>query len=1101
MSVETPPLPGDEVGSYRLGAVLGVGGMATVYLATAPDGRQVAVKILHPGKADTDDARRFRREFLTLAGLRHDNIVEVYEAGVAGDYPWIAMEYVHGTDLGSLIERWRDDPPRDRFEQVEQMLRGLCAALAHVHGRGLIHRDLKPSNVLVTDQGVAKLTDFGVVKAPGVFTTQLTMAGRLVGTIAFMAPEQITGETVDSRADLYSLGAVLYMMLTGDKPIQAETIAGYLSRHLTHAPRPPGELDPAVPSRLETICLRLLAKDPGQRFASARQVLAALDSDAPDARPTLHGRDAELATLMARVDQVAQGAGGVLAITGPEGVGKTMLLDELRDRARQAGHHVAAADGAGALPMQALRSQVPGGDPAGEDLTDPSADIAERTAGTPWTLIVDNLDQLSPAELDSLTRLLRDRVAILGEPLLLVGAVRDGRGRAADLVSGAATGLTPDLVEVGPLEGRDIVAIVRERGLAGAAAAVLGRRLAQESEGVVGAVIEQLEAMERDGWFEHRRGELRVTRSLEALREEPLPVSARVRSREAERLGRLPAEARALLDAVAILGAEAPLSLVAAVAGIARGTASGAADVLAEAGLVRRRPKGADELLAIGSDRLRDVVTGELDPARREELHRAAAHLLIARTRRRSDALTDLILRHLLAGGDDVRAYPLLLQTARRRLAADRVDDAASLLRRATGAQRRAEPALPPPDAARHRKTLAALLGEVRERTGDLTGAIDAWQQALAEARADGDRLLEARALAGIGLAHARRGDSEPAARKLQTAYGRLPRGDPMWPAVARALARTRLDQGLVDDAESLWHELIAVALDTGSERAEAQGKAGLAVVALAQQPLDRAREALARAAARLRVLEDDAALVPVLLRLAEVLLADGALYEARERSLEAERATRGPGHAIARIHALGLTASALCALGIDVEARQVAREAVELARSRATVDSPRLTLSLLPVVRALLDLDLPDETEGLLPDSLPRSAPGLDDVQGQLLALQARRCSWREPARASVLVARALARPAPLLRTATARIGLDCAHAVTRAHDPEAAEVIAIARGRANGAGLRLWQLESLVLATRNGDEDAAGQAAALADTLDRALGAAGRFSARWTA
>ncbi|RME22213.1 MAG: hypothetical protein D6798_16370, partial [Deltaproteobacteria bacterium] len=1037
--------------------------------------------------------------FLTLAGLRHDNIVQVYEAGVTGDYPWIAMEYVRGTDLGSLIDRWQEDPPADRFERVEQMLRGLCEALVHVHERGLIHRDLKPSNVLVTEDGVAKLTDFGVVKAPGVFTTQLTMAGRLVGTIAFMAPEQITGDTVDSRADLYSLGAVLYMMLTGEKPIQAESIAGYLSRHLTTSPRPPGELNPAVPPRLESICLRLLAKDPNQRFASARQVLAALDDDDAGSRPMVHGRDAELHRLMGRIEQVAQGAGGVIVVTGPEGIGKTTLLDELRHRAREAGHPVAAADGAAAMPMQALRAQVPGGDPDDEDLTDPGADIAQRTAGRPWTFIVDNLDQLSPAELDGLTRLLRDRVAILGEPLLLIGAVRDVRGRAAEIVSGAATGLTPDIVEIGPLDSRAIVAIVRERGLGGAAAAILGRRLAQESEGVVGAVIEQLVAMEREGWFEHRGGELRVNRDLDALREDPLPVSARVRSREAERLTRLPAEARALLDAVAILGAEAPLSLLAAVAGIARGTATGASQVLAEAGLARRRPKGSDELLDIGSDRLREVVIGELEPARRKELHRAAAHLLITRTRRRSDALTDLILRHLLAGGDEVRAYPLLLQTARRRLAADRVDDAARLLRRAREARERAEPALPPPEVRRHRKSLAALLGEVRARQGDLTGAIHAWQEALDQARAEGDDLLEARALGGIGLAHARRGDVERAAPSLSTACARLPRGDPMWPSVTRALARARLEQGLVDDAESLWHELIAVAVDTGSERAEAQGKAGLAVVALAQQPLDRAREALARAAARLRVLEDDDALVPVLLRLAEVLMADGALHEARERAAEAERASRGPGRLVGRIHAMGLTASILAALDDPVEARQVAREAVSLIRTLGSIDTPRSLLAILPVVRALLDIDLPADAEGLLPDALPVVAPGLDDVPGQLLALQARRCSWREPARASDLVARALARPAPLLRTATARIGLDCAHAVIRAHDPEAAEVVAIARGRANGAGMRLWRLESLVLGEQAGDPAAAAEAQALAATLDEALGAGGRFAARW--
>ena len=183
INVSPPPTPGDRVGPYVLQELLGVGGMATVYKATDDTGGIFAVKILHPGKAQTDELRRFRREFLALRDLRHPGIVQVYQAGAHGDYPWIAMEYVDGSDLGSLVDRWMANPPPNRFPQVERLLRGLCEALSYLHDRGLIHRDLKPSNVLVTQSGEAKLTDFGVVKAPGAFTTQLTVAGKLVGTL------------------------------------------------------------------------------------------------------------------------------------------------------------------------------------------------------------------------------------------------------------------------------------------------------------------------------------------------------------------------------------------------------------------------------------------------------------------------------------------------------------------------------------------------------------------------------------------------------------------------------------------------------------------------------------------------------------------------------------------------------------------------------------------------------------------------------------------------------------------------------------------------------------------------------------------------------
>ena len=161
--VTPPPTPGDTVGPYLLKELLGVGGMATVYRAVDDAGSVCAVKILHPGKAQTDEVKRFEREFLALRDLRHPSVVQVYEAGVAGEYPWIAMEYVDGADLGSLVDRWTANPPPNRFAQAERILRGLCEGLALIHSKGLIHRDLKPSNVMVTSSGEAKLTDFGVV--------------------------------------------------------------------------------------------------------------------------------------------------------------------------------------------------------------------------------------------------------------------------------------------------------------------------------------------------------------------------------------------------------------------------------------------------------------------------------------------------------------------------------------------------------------------------------------------------------------------------------------------------------------------------------------------------------------------------------------------------------------------------------------------------------------------------------------------------------------------------------------------------------------------------------------------------------------------------
>ncbi|MCK6505600.1 protein kinase [Myxococcota bacterium] len=1101
MSIDTPPLPGDVVGAYTLQEVLGVGGMATVYRAVEEGGRPVAVKILHPGKAGTDDARRFRREFLTLRELRDPNVVEVYEAGVHGDYPWIAMELVDGTDLGTLVERWALDPPPDRFARVEAMLRALCAALAHVHEAGLIHRDIKPSNVLVTRDGQAKLTDFGVVKAPGQFTTQLTMAGRLVGTIAFMAPEQITGDAVDSRADLYSLGAVLYVMLTDRRPIQADSIAGYLARHLTHTPQPPSELDPRVPPRLEEVCLNLLRKDPAQRYASARQVLAALDQDQGQRRLPVHGREEELARLLRRVEQVAGGEGGVVVLVAPEGTGKSALLDELVARARAAGQDVAWADGAGVHPLRALRAQLPVRGPAEEDLTDPGEDIADLTTGRPWTLVLDHLDRLAPMELEVLTRLVRRQVAIHGEPLLLITAVDDPRGRVAGLIDGSDTGLTPQRVELAPLDHRAVTAMVRDRGLGGPAGAALGRRLAEEALGLPGAVREHLDAMVRAGWLvAGEGGELRCTRPVDALRDDPLPVPERFRQREVERLSRLTDEALALLDGLAILATEAPLSLAASLVGLDAPTASQAATSLAEAGLVSRRISGVDELVHLASDRTRDVVLDLLAPARRGQLHRAAAALLGQRGRRRPDAVGEEVIRHLLAGGERARAYPLLLASSKRRLAAGQVESAARLLRRAAAVREEVEAQLPPDEVARHATALHALQGEAAWRLGDLTGAQEAWDQALGQAQATGDAMATHHARAGVGLVLAARGEGRAAAGLLRRAVEGLPPGDPMWAPAGQALAEVLLGEGEVDAAHRTWRRLLEVGEAVGSERVVARALAGVAQVELCQGSLDAAAAALTRAATRLRVLEDDAALVPVLLRLSEALVADGRLHDARERAMEAERSARSTGRLEPRIQALGLAATALASLGTDAEGRQVAREAVAMARSRDLGQHAGALVAVLPAARALLDLGLHDEAAALFPAASPPLGRGLDAPAAQVLAVQARVASWRDAGLAVDLARQALAEPAPALSLVAVRVALDAARALIRARAPEAPAAIERARGALPAAGGRLLALECCLLASRCHLPEPAGAAAeAQARALDEELGAQGRFARRW--
>ena len=156
-SLQPPPLPGDTVSSYLILETLGIGGNATVYRAKSKKNtKDVALKILHPGKTTIEDIKRFKREFLSLQAIDHPNIVRVYDTGIHGEYPWIAMELVQGPDLNELIKEWEKETPQKIFEKIEQILIDICQALNYVHQQGMIHRDLKPSNVLITEKGVAK---------------------------------------------------------------------------------------------------------------------------------------------------------------------------------------------------------------------------------------------------------------------------------------------------------------------------------------------------------------------------------------------------------------------------------------------------------------------------------------------------------------------------------------------------------------------------------------------------------------------------------------------------------------------------------------------------------------------------------------------------------------------------------------------------------------------------------------------------------------------------------------------------------------------------------------------------------------------------------
>ena len=287
---------------YVIKRKLGSGGMADVYLAEDQElGRRVALKLLNDRHAaDEQFVERFRREAQSAAGLSHPNIVSIFDRGRAEGTYYIAMEYLEGRTLKELLIRNGPTPVPIAIDYARQIL----GALSFAHRNGIVHRDIKPHNIVVGSDGRLKVTDFGIARSGA---SQMTEAGSIVGTAQYLSPEQARGAPVDPRSDLYSLGIVLYEMLTGRVPFTGDTPVEIAMKHLSQVPEPPSKLRPEVPHDLDAVVMRSLAKDPEQRYGSAEEMDADL---ARVARGVAVSRATEDA-----MTQVLSGAGAATAAT------------------------------------------------------------------------------------------------------------------------------------------------------------------------------------------------------------------------------------------------------------------------------------------------------------------------------------------------------------------------------------------------------------------------------------------------------------------------------------------------------------------------------------------------------------------------------------------------------------------------------------------------------------------------------------------------------------------------------------------------------------------------------------------------------------------
>ena len=266
---------GDVIGDYQITGVLGGGGMGKVFrVRNRLSDRVEAMKVVLPSRQDDPDlAERFLREIKVQASLDHPNIAGLHTALRAGNRIFMFMEFIDGCTLEQKLR----GGPLSAAAAVD-CVRQVLAALRFAHSRNVIHRDIKPPNIIVTPEGVTKLTDFGIARSSG--DRSLTAAGMAVGSLYYMSPEQIQGEAADARSDLYSLGVTFYEAVTGHRPFQGETDYATMQAHLTGEPVAPSERNPAIPAALSAVILKAIAKAPSSRFQTAEEFAAALADSA-----------------------------------------------------------------------------------------------------------------------------------------------------------------------------------------------------------------------------------------------------------------------------------------------------------------------------------------------------------------------------------------------------------------------------------------------------------------------------------------------------------------------------------------------------------------------------------------------------------------------------------------------------------------------------------------------------------------------------------------------------------------------------------------------------------------------------------------------------
>lgn len=1017
------PQVGEVLGAYEVVRPIARGGMATVFAVRDtrdPGGPLRAMKVLLP-LTHADEARtRFRREFRALSRLQHPNVLQVFDWGLRGDRPWYTMELIEGHDLREVGEEWAHLSPEDRFLRVQSVLVQAARALAYIHDRGLVHRDITPGNIMVRPDGVVKLMDFGVVKDLG---TDMTAVGEVVGTVAYISPEQISGDGLDARADLYSLGAVLYLLLTGKKPFTAHTLQGYLEKHLHETPKAPHLVEPTVPPHLEEICLRLLEKDPSDRYASATHLLNVLGDiagiDEVETRwpPRAVGRTLVKARLRDAIDDLATDKqGSAILLSGEVGQGKSRLLDMAEAYARRKGLRVARGrcrphDRPFGAFIGVYRDLSPEQAPPALRATfegDDDGVVRERypvisgfrdliLGRAPCVIVIDDLENADPATLELLEYVIRNTLALAQQRVVFVLAEEspsDGETGVSRQIRAAGP---VDRFPIGPLDAAEVEELVLSILPNSPASLTLAQRLHEESGGLPAFIADMLRGLLDEGRIVRDGQRYKLQAEAEDLSRSRLPMPASLRQALGDRLAPLSASALEIGRAVAFARRRLELDALVELIPFDEDAVMAGLDELVEAGIVEEQRSETGEQVELSHHRFRDVLLEALDPRERAARHQRLGEILERQHRYKPSLVVEELAYHFEQAGLAPKAYAYLQMTATRHLTRSLFDEALGFLERALVMEATARPLMLLDDADRRLAEVHFERGQALYALGSVTDAEQALRTAESLAKDVRDPRLLSRVAAELGQQLRSRGANAEAERMLRVALQKAQEvGDAsLRPLPLYALGAILWTRGDLEEAERLWKDCLATAQKVSDDRATGFGYNGLGLLAICRGDSAEARRLLEQSAELFERLGMLAPLSIARVNLVELYLSTGILRKAMalaDRTVEQARETHHP-HGIA----LGFAyrAQVLLDLGRDDEALQNAEDALELVRQLGTTEDEVFTLTTLLRVEVahhnteqalarvaeLTPLLAQHDSEGIAPQVAALHAQALADV------------------------------------------------------------------------------------------------------------------------